>query len=98
VTLEQAKARIEASAAEFRTRFPTALPADGGFTVERMQEVLVRDVKPTLLVLVGAVCFVLLIACANVANLLLVRATTRRARSPCATALGAGRGRIIRSS
>jgi predicted permease len=96
VTLEQAKARLKLSAADFKRKFPDALQGDTGFSVQPLREALVADVRPTLWMLLGAVSFVLLIACANVASLLLVRATTRKREIAIRAAIGAGRGRIIR--
>jgi predicted permease len=92
VTTETAAAEL---ASLLRATRPDA-PAGTVYTLESMQRGLVAPVKPALLVLSGAVAIVLLIACVNVANLLLARTATRQREIAVRIAIGAGRGRIIR--
>lgn len=97
VTMAQANARLRLAADQFRRLYgENSLPRDGGFGVVSLQSQQIGDTGSRLFVLWGAVAFVLLIACANVANLLLARAAARKREFTTRAALGAGRGQIIR--
>jgi predicted permease len=97
MTLAQAQARLTAMAMEIRRDFPADYPPQGKWTIEiqPLQESLVGNVRPMLLVLLGAVILIVLIVSLNIANLLLARASGRQQEMAVRSALGASRQRIV---
>jgi putative ABC transport system permease protein len=98
VTVAEAQAEMDVIAGRMKQQFPDNYPPDGGLTISvaPLLEQVVGDIGPALPVLFGAVGFVLLIACANVANLLLSRASVRQKEIAIRAAVGASRPRILR--
>ncbi len=95
VTLEQARLEMNAIAAHLASEHP-ATNRNSGAAVVTLRDAIAGNARQSLLVLFGAVAFVLLIACVNVANLQLAEAIRRRRELAIRTAIGAGRGRLVR--
>lgn len=98
VPVAQAQADLSTLATNLQNQYPDSYPANRGYaaSVIPLQEELTRRAKPTFLILLGTAGLVLLIACANVANLTLARLMRREREMAIRSALGAGRGRLIR--
>ncbi len=95
LTVAAAGAQLQASYRDYERRW-TDLPLGAGFSIEPLREAIVGGVRNSFLMLLGAVSLVLLIACANVANLLLAQAASRKQEMAIRLAVGASRWRIIR--
>ena len=95
VSATQARAEMDAIAARLAAAYPLA-NAQSGVVLRPIREIFVGNIQPAILTLFGAVLFVLLIACANVANLFLMRGAARTREIALRMALGATRGRVVR--
>ncbi|HVJ99479.1 MAG TPA: ABC transporter permease [Gemmatimonadales bacterium] len=98
MTVAQAQTELEGIAGTLRSEYPASYPSGQGFTISAtsLHDELTKDARPTLLLLIGTTAFVLLIACANIANLTLARLTRRSREMALRAALGADRVRLFR--
>ena len=98
ITLEQAQRKIDVLTASLRQTFPSDYPKQQGWAIrlEPAQTSLTGNVRPTLVILLAAVSFVLLMVCVNVASLLIARSTARMREFAIRQALGASRGQLVR--
>ena len=95
VTIESARAEMNTIAKQLAKEFPNDYPPDSSVRVIPLHTAIVGRISSMLWLLLGATGFVLLITCANIANLMLVRAATRRREMAVRAALGAGRNRLV---